>query len=105
MTTVADEPHLTPGLATVKKFYRVRAINAYTGRCIQCSTTLTIDELSHSVPISSDTGIDTALLHADITKPDEWEVITEVYDAETGLWSEIPDPRIFMEDLKRVDTL
>lgn len=87
-------------IETLESIYSIEARNRHCPEVvIKGYVAGSIEELSRVIPISAETGIDRATQHADIRNPDDWEVIVKQIDASTGSWKEIPDPRIYMEEL------
>ena len=87
-------------ILTLESAYSIEARNRqHPEWVIHGCTAGSIEELSRFMPISIETGIDHATQHADIYNPGDWEVIVKKLDARTGTWKEIPDPRIYKEEL------
>ena len=80
--------------------YRIETFNAYTGEVIPGVVAYSIKELSYAMPIFAYSGIDSALLHAEIKDSSDWEVRIQGCDSTTNTWTTLDhDPRIHREYL------
>lgn len=75
--------------------YEVTLQNSNTGEFNILGVYDSINDLSHELPISTN-GLDRVLMEVD--DPESWEVVIYRLTPQ-GRRQEIPDPRIFLEDL------